>query len=95
MKYVQLYHNSTGYIAGSVPPRFSPDHVKPIELLGSDGILLLDGRYGLDRMIFEADNRAEKMKRIHPDIIGYEIVVANNLLEYGRVIYSTINAVTK
>lgn len=86
MKYVQFYRNSTGYIAGSIPPMFSPDHVRPIELLGSNGVFILDGRYGLERMIFEADNRAEK----NADIIGYKIIVANSFLDNGRVIYSNL-----
>lgn len=46
MIFAQFWHNSTGYVAGSIPPRFSPDHVRPIEACGSDGVAILDGRYG-------------------------------------------------
>jgi len=45
--YAQFYHNSTGYVAGSIPPVFRPDAVRPIPACGSDSIYPLDSRLAL------------------------------------------------
>lgn len=89
MNYVQFYQNSTGYIAGSIPPRFSDDHIRPIEMCGSDGVYILDGRNNLDNMIIDAEERMEKMRTIHTYIIGYKIIKAQSLLDTGTILYST------
>lgn len=47
MRYVQLFKNSTGYVPGSIPPEFSPRHVKPIPDVGSDAVMRLDGRFSM------------------------------------------------
>jgi hypothetical protein len=54
MQFAQFYHDSTGYVAGSIPPRFSPEHVKPIPACGSDSVAVLDGRFGMARCVAEA-----------------------------------------
>lgn len=38
MKFIEFYKNSTGYIPGSIPPRFDPAYVELIPALGSDGV---------------------------------------------------------
>ena len=43
--FIQFYRLSTGYIQGSIPPKFDKAHAKPIEALGSDGVLFVDGRW--------------------------------------------------
>jgi hypothetical protein len=43
--YIQFLTLSTGYVSGSIPPRFDNSHKKPIEMLGSDGIFQVDGRW--------------------------------------------------
>jgi len=77
---------STGYIQGSIPPRFSDDNRKPIELLGSDGCYPADGRFGLNRIIFEAEKRANNLKNIH-SIVGFQIIQALSFPQNGRIIY--------
>lgn len=47
MKYAQFYKHSTGYVAGTIPPQFSTDNVKPIEAIGSNGVAIIDGRLNL------------------------------------------------
>lgn len=89
MTYVQFYQNSTGYIAGSIPPRFSDANIKPIEMGGSDSVYILDGRNNLDTMIFDAEKRMEKMRTIHTYIIGYKIIKAQSFLDTGTILYST------
>lgn len=44
-KYIQFLKMSTGYVPGSIPPRFSDEYKKPIEALGSDGVAPIDGRW--------------------------------------------------
>lgn len=60
MQFAVFYKRSTGYIAGSVPPQFSPDHVKPTPALGSDGVAIFDGRFGLPRCVSLARDIARK-----------------------------------
>ena len=43
--FIQFYTLSTGYIQGTIPPKFDKAHQKPIEALGSDGVLFVDGRW--------------------------------------------------
>ena len=60
MRYAQFYINSTGYVAGSIPPRFDAAHVKPIEVCGSDGVMRIDGRFGDLRAVQEARAMCKK-----------------------------------
>ena len=43
-KYIQFLSLSTGYIPGTIPPQFGA-LCEPIEMLGSDGVYPLDGRW--------------------------------------------------
>ena len=43
MIYVQFFNMSTGYIEGTIPPRFDKPK-KLIEACGTDSVLILDGR---------------------------------------------------
>lgn len=57
MKFAQFYHESTGYVEGSIPPRFDgPKRLIPA--VGSDSVMVLDGRWGLARCIAEARSMA-------------------------------------
>ncbi len=47
MRFATFYKHSTGYVAGSIPPRFDGEK-KPIPALGSDGVYIFDGRYSID-----------------------------------------------
>lgn len=42
--YVQYFQMSTGYIAGTIPPRYSEEAKKPIEATGDRSVIQLDGR---------------------------------------------------
>jgi hypothetical protein len=61
MRYAQFFVMSTGYVPDSIPPRFNAANVVPIEACGSDGVHILDGRYGLARCANVA--RAECKRR--------------------------------
>ena len=88
MKYVQFYQKSTGYIVGSIPPRFSDANIKPIEMCGSDGAYILDGRNNLNSMILDAEKRLEKIRTIH-SICGYKIIKAQRFSDTGTILFST------
>ena len=60
MQFATFYKPSTGYIAGTIPPRFDPSHVKPIPALGSDGVALFDGRWGMSRCVTTARDICRK-----------------------------------
>jgi hypothetical protein len=80
---------STGYIQGSIPPKFSDEHKKPIDLLGSDGVFVLDSRKNVSSMIFDIEDRISKHMS-KSSIIGFEIVKATNFRDKGRIIYSKL-----
>ena len=44
MRYAQFYQYSTGYVAGSIPPRFDPAHVCPMEACGDRAVIIIDAR---------------------------------------------------
>lgn len=44
MRYAQFYQYSAGYVEGSIPPRFDPAHVKPIEGCGDRSVIIIDAR---------------------------------------------------
>ena len=87
--YVQFYHLSTGYIEGSIPPRFSDENKKPIELCGSDGVFILDGRNNIETMEEDAQQRMQKLNKFGKQITGYRILRANSFLDNGKVVYSS------
>lgn len=84
---VQFFTNSTGYVDGTIPPVFSQDNIEPVELLGSDGVYILDGRNTIDTMIEDSILRIEKLKRVH-EIIGFEIRKGN--LNNYRVVHKSM-----
>ena len=47
MIYAEFYHNSTGYVPGSIPPRYDAASVRLIPACGSDSVALLDGRLAM------------------------------------------------
>jgi len=50
MKYwATFYQPSTGYVAGSIPPRFDAAKREPIEVCGDRAVLRLDGRLSGDK----------------------------------------------
>lgn len=79
--YVQFFENGTGYVQGTIPPVFSKDNIKPVELLGSDGVYILDGRNSINTMIKDSVLRIDKLKRVH-EIVGFEIR-KGNLKDYS------------
>ena len=44
MRYAQFYQMSTGYVEGTVPPRFDAAHKKPIEACGDRAVVIIDAR---------------------------------------------------
>lgn len=79
---VQFLQLSTGYVAGSIPPRFDEAHKKPIHACGSDATLHCDGRYSLRRIHEEARDYAKRR-----GFIGYQIAHKND--GYGPDSYAT------
>lgn len=63
---------------------------KVVDLLGSDGVTRLDGRYSLQRCILTANDRLKRhIKR--RSIVGYEIRTSNNnRYSQSRLIYKSL-----
>jgi hypothetical protein len=66
--YIQFLTLSTGYVPGSMPPRFDDSRKKPIEMLGSDGIFQVDGRWNSGTVHAVALEQAKKRRAI-----GYKL----------------------
>ena len=66
--YVQFYQYSTGYIPGSTPPKFDDAYKRPIEVCGSDGVMLVDGRWSSSTTHTRAREYAKQK-----NFIGYTI----------------------
>ena len=66
-RYIQFLSLSTGYIPGTIPPRFGT-LCKPIERLGSDGIYPLDGRWS----DATAHQKAQEVGRLR-GAVGYRL----------------------
>lgn len=47
MQFATFYKMSTGYVAGTIPPRFDGEK-EPIPALGSDGVAIIDGRLSVE-----------------------------------------------
>lgn len=60
MYWAQFYQDSTGYVPGSIPPRFDPAYVTTIEVCGDRGVLILDGRLSPQNMGIIAARECQK-----------------------------------
>ena len=66
MRYIQFYNLSTGYVKGSIPPRFDDEHKVPIEACGSDGVYHID-KYARSYEIAKIAQRIGKQRKF----VGY------------------------
>jgi hypothetical protein len=57
--HAQFFVLSTGYVEGSLPPRFEASNRKPTPACGSDGVLVLDGRRCITNLCKVARTHAE------------------------------------
>ena len=87
MKYIQFIAASTGYVKGSVPPRFKKSNIKPIDALGTFSRRRLDGRYSLETCIIEAHS-CYALNHKNESYIGFKIVQAVDFRDEGRVLYT-------
>lgn len=74
-KFLQL---STGYIPNTIPPQFSDDYKKPIEILGTFDTVCLDGRKNVDSMMIDVENIAKKKLKLP---LGYNLYKNNRLVK--------------
>lgn len=72
--YAEFYHNSTGYIDGTIPPQFSAEHIKPIPACGDRSIIWLDGRMSRCNMHYIAAEECAKR-----GFIGYKLIKGESL----------------
>ena len=74
MIWAQFWTESTGYVEGSMPPRFEETAVRPIEACGSNGYMRLDARRSKYNNAGIA--RAECVKR---GWLGFSLIVGDAL----------------
>ena len=85
--YCQFKVLSTGYIAGSIPPQFSEDNKRPIDLLGNEGVYILDGRKSIPSLIDDCRLKLDKMR--NASVVCFEIIRADSFLDNGKVIFKS------
>ena len=68
MKYVQFYTRSTGYVEGSIPPRFDEALKLPIEACGDRGVMIVDASIRPSKVAAIAASEAVKR-----GYIGYRV----------------------
>lgn len=68
MLFAQFYHLSTGYVPGSIPPRFDDAYKRPIEACGDRAVIVLDERHSNTTNDIIARKECEKR-----GYIGYQI----------------------
>ena len=74
-KYIQFYILSTGYVKGTIPPRFDGPQV-PVPALGSDSVIIPDGRLSDSSVYYLAKYEAVKRR-----YIGFSIERSDNFRE--------------
>jgi len=62
-----------------------------VESMGSDGVLILDGRESLLTHMMDGEEYRAKIKRVHPDICGFRIMKGTSFVEINEVIYECID----
>lgn len=58
------------------------------EILGSNGVYILDGRNNLSTMIEDAKRRIHQLKNIHDDIVAFTINKGERFSE-SRIVYDS------
>ena len=86
-KYCRFLTWSTGYVPNSIPPKFEDKYIKPIAMLGSDGVMPLDGRKKMSSLIMDCELACESKNIRKP--IGYEIRI-DHFPSEDTVIYRKI-----
>ena len=84
--YIQFKSLSTGYIQGSIPPKFSKENIKAINSLGSDGIYYLDNRLSLENMI----NKGFNLCTERGNKVGFSIVKYYDRIQDGKEIKTVL-----
>lgn len=85
--YCQFLTLSTGYIEGSCPPKFEDSNRKPIDSLGSDGRMILDGRKSINTLIEDCELLMAKQVK---NRIGFKIIKSNSFRDKGVELYNSI-----
>ena len=90
MKYYVQYQQTITSTWSSEENKFLPCKPEQWDMLGSDGVYILDGRNNLETMVNDANRRWGKL--LKKDMItGYKIIKADSFTEKGIEIYSIIN----
>ena len=62
-----------------------------VESMGSDSVLILDGREHLSTHIIDGEEYRARMKRIHPDTCGFRIMKGERFCNDNKIIYESID----
>lgn len=89
--YCQFLVMSTGYVSGSIPPRFEESNKVPIDLLGSDGIFILDARKSIVNMAIDCKERIKQLYKVQNHIIGFRIYRSDRF-DSRNCIYTNIRS---
>ena len=87
--YTEFYHLSTGYVEGTIPPVYKEENKKLIPAVGSDSVMILDGRNCLYNMCEQSKERMEQLnKNLNKGYKGFKIHRADSFTK-ENVIHSS------
>jgi hypothetical protein len=89
MIYAQLYHRSTGY--NKAKNDFSGP-VTAIPMVGSDSVVMLDGRSGTPRLHRKTKEAIQKHMR-KDSIVGYQLIKAQRFTDDGHKLSGIVQLV--
>lgn len=90
--WAQFWQPSTGYVEGSLPPRFEKAAVRPIYCCGSDGIIKLSGQRKNVGAVHVAREECRRRKWIGFTLIrGSSLLNARTVRKYEEVSPCTVS----
>ncbi len=61
------------------------------DLLGTDGVHVLDGRKKVRTWIEDAHIQKKRLKNVQPRIVGYKIILASDFKSKGTCVHKGLN----
>lgn len=85
--YCQFQVMSTGYVPNSEPPKFSKEYEELQDMLGSDGVYILDARNSLENQIVDCIDKASRLLK-KPQ--AFKIVRAERFTDKGVILHEQL-----
>ena len=78
--YATFYTESTGYVAGSLPPRFEPSAIAPVPACGDRGTIAIDNRLSIPNAV-----RVARKTCTERGYLGFSLIAGESLLSASDI----------